>query len=531
MFRPGKNKVILGFQIMRDKSPYSDMFVVTTSGIDFCKITSDKPLKISMIKSYSLAISDFWFNSNDGTILVHNSHTLDLTPFFMYQSRGAKHFQGILFSLSQKYIENGISASLQCSNLSSLLITALDKIQLILTRIYDCTYLLNLDGLSGAIYLYKIEQEQQSQLKMTIQLKPGGYALRVLDNLIIVHNYGPQESYIFDILKDIEPNRCLFMIKHRGSVDLECKFHQISFPSEIDPHYVVFSNELYLDVIDWKLLELKLYPLMLVENYPDPLDAILFLLRRDRCLADALNLIKKCLVDKIEIHKLTHFFNITNYAYKETAMLRKGKKKDESRESVNRSEKKQEENKENPSRVDTQLKSKSGMSILLQSDMYVSVFKPFYKENKDYVYLQHVILSYIYSLVSQDLHVHVSHQYLLVKTLLKLGNFKLIQYLIQYQMLANHLEMAFLLTSLVEGQEKYPELFNLGIDMLCRLKQYSTAVQILAEKRDFFEALTIIMVYEDKYDLQHLRSLAINTEFQTIVDDAIEEYETKPKIQ
>ena len=484
-----------------------------------------------MIKSYSLAISDFWFNSNDGTILVHNSHTLDLTPFFMYQSRGAKHFQGILFSLSQKYIENGISASLQCSNLSSLLITALDKIQLILTRIYDCTYLLNLDGLSGAIYLYKIEQEQQSQLKMTIQLKPGGYALRVLDNLIIVHNYGPQESYIFDILKDIEPSRCLFMVKHRGSLDLECKFHQISFPSEIDPHYVVFSNDLYLDVIDGKLFKLKLYPLMLVENYSDPLDAILFLLRRDRCLADALNLIKKCLVDKIEIQKLTQFFNITNYAYKETAMLRKGRKKDESRESVNRTEKKQEESKETTSRIDIQLKSKSGMSILLQSDMYVSVFKPFYKENRDYVYLQHVILSYIYSLVSQDLHVHVSHQYLLVKTLLKLGNFKLIQYLIQYQMLANHLEMALLLTSIVEGQEKYPELFNLGIDMLCRLKQYSAAVRILAEKRDFFEALNIIMVYEDKYDLQHLKKLAIYTEYEEIVADAIEEYETKPKIQ
>lgn len=521
--KPGKNKIVIGFQITREKSLFCDFFIVSSLGVDFCKIITEKPVKVNIVKSYNISVSDFWFSSIDGILVVNTLKTLEFTPFFLYQTKGVKYFQGPSFTLTQKYLENGFSPSFQSQDLSELSITPLDKIQLLVTKVYDNSYLLNLDGLLGILYLYKIDQDQQSQLALTIQLKPGGYALRVVDNLIIVHNYGPQESYIFDILKDPEPAKCFVQVKHRGFLNPEYLFPQVQHHSEIDPHFVVISKEFYLDVLDGRLFELKLHTLALIQNYPNSLDSILFLLRRNRCLTEALALIKKCLEEKMEVNQLIEFFNVTNYAYKETAMLRKVQRREDPRESVQKAEGNE------GKKPEVQLKSKSGMSILLQSDMYISVFKPYYKDAKEYSYLCTVLIAYIYSLVSQDLHVHVSHQYLLVKTLLKLQNFRMIQYLIQYQLLANHLDVALLLVTLEGNQEKYPDLFNFGVDMLYRLKQYSVIVKILLEKQDYFEALNVITTYEDSYDLDHLKNHTVNTEYCQIVLETLEEYGIKAK--
>ena len=397
----------------------------------------------------------------------------------------------------------------------------MDKVQVSLTRIYEYTYLLTLDGTHGLLHLYKVDYDSPSQLFTTIFLRPGGYALRVVDNLIIIHNYGPQETYIFDIKKDKNPDSCCVMVKHRGSVSPDCKFHQIKYLSEIDPHYVIVSNDFYLDTIDGKLFVLKLFPFLLVEDYPDHLEKILFLLRRNKCLTEALAAIKKCLIEKIEVNKLTSFFNVTNYAYKETAMLRKMKKKDSIEPQKN-------EKKDSGSKIvdkEVELKSQSGMTVLLQSDMYIHVFLPFYKEIKDYLYLSDVLFAYIYSLVGQDMHVHAKHQYLLVKTLIKLKNFKMLQYLIQYQMLANNLEIALLLTSIDDNKEEmYPELFQLGIDMLHRLKSFGNLAKILAQRGNFFEALGVIATYEDQYDIDHIKNLAAGSDTEEIFFQILDEY-------
>ena len=377
------------------------------------------------------------------------------------------------------------------------------------------------------LFLYKIEQDQQIQLSMTIMLKPGGYHLRVQDSLIILHNYGPQESLVFDIKKDIKPEICFLMVKHRGLNSSLSNIHQVQYLSEIDPHFLAIDKYFYFDIIGCKLMTLKIYPLILVEEYPDSLESILFLLRRQKCLKDALALLKICLEKKFNINRLIEFFHITNYTYKETAMLRKINRKD-SRESVQQPELAKIGSKKIDKPSENELKSKSGVTILLQSDMYISVFKPFYKEIRDFSYLSYVLISYIHSLIAQDLHVHISHQYLLVKTLIKIENYQLVQYLLQYQMLGNNLDIALLLTSLNDNHEElYPELFNPGIDMLHRLKQFSTIVKILVEKGDIFEALIVITTYEDRYDLEHLMRYSLDSGYEQIIKETFEEYGIK----
>ena len=85
-----------------------------------------------------------------------------------------------------------------------------------------------------------------------------------------------------------------------------------------------------------------------------------------------------------------------------------------------------------------------------------------------------------------------------------------------------------LLTRLNENHQKmYPELFNSGIDMLYQLKQFSSLVKTFTEKGDFFDALTVVTSYEDKYDLDHLINASIDTLYEEIVKETLQNHEIK----
>jgi Colon cancer-associated protein Mic1-like len=505
---------------------HCDLFVLTHLGLEFYKIV-DVPLKASGVKSYQLSVSKFWFDCDDGILLISTGKSLEILPFFMCQTRGPKYFQGSTLVLQQKYIENDFLSSLHGQDLSTCSITPLDKIQILVSKIYECSHLLCLDGLQGTLHVYKIESEFPIYLLLTVNLRPGGYTLRVQNNLLILHNYGPQESYIYDIKKDARPEESFVLVKHRGSTNPEYNLHQVLFHTEIDPHCIIIGKEFYVDVINGKLFVLKTEPFLLVENYPNVIESILFLLRRDKSLVEALLMIKKCLVNKVDLLKLTQFFNVTNYCYKQTAMMRKQKRKPE--DQVNKSKKGSEINNQSEKKV-LQLKSETGMTILLQSDIFLKVFKPFYKEVKDYEYLSKVLIAYIYSLVAQDLHVHVSHQHLLVKTLIKLKNFRLIQHLIQYQLIANNIDIALLLTTLEGTQEKYSELFQIGVDMMYRLKSFVNLVKILAQRGDLYEALNIVLNHEENYDLNHFTEYSKGSDLESVIKEVIRDLELKNKV-
>jgi hypothetical protein len=180
-------------------------------------------------------------------------------------------------------------------------------------------------------------------------------------------------------------------------------------------------------------------------------------------------------------------------------------------------------------RSENQLKSAWGMTILLQSDVFLHVFKPFYKSKLDFHYLSQVLLTYIYSLITQDLHVHISHHYLLLKTLIKLKNFPLIHSLIEYRMIGNNTEIGVLLCSLENGIEKYPELFNIGLDMLYVLKDYPNIVKVLIQKGDLFEVLWLIKTYNFEYDEKSLKDKAQELGYEEVLNDVLSEIEGKNK--
>ena len=507
-----KEKNIKGFIVVTGRPSFCDMVLVTNLGVEFYKF-SEKPLKVVMLKSYSVNISDFWYEAGEGILIVNVLNTAEFVPFMLYQNKGIKYFQGLSFKTEQKFMDFGFSYSLTNYNLINCALVPLDKVQIMVAKIYESVFLLSLDGLFGLLTLIKIEPDGQSSKFLSIYVKPGGYTLRVSDNLIVLHNYGPQESYVYDIKREKDSNFHMVLVKHRGSLNEDSEMFQVKHPSEIDPHLIAVADDFYIDLNETKIFSLSIDPELLLKGYPDHIEKILFTLRKNKSLKPALEMLKECLDAKLSPIRLNDLFNITNFAYKETAMLRKAGKIDE------KSDKRQ----SITSRfAENQLKSQGGMTILLQYEVLNCVFKPYYKDQKDFYYLSQVLITYISSLLRQDLHVHPSHQFLLTKTLIRINNFKALQNIFQYLMLGNEIHLAMLICKIENGVEKYPQIFNLGIDMLLRLKKYKEIAYLLAKKGDIYEALGVVATYQDEYDLEQLITIINDHSDEEVKGVAIE---------
>lgn len=522
-----KNKITRGFLLVSGRAAYCDLVLITNLTVEFYKV-NEKPLKFSLIKSCSVLVSEFWFEASEGVLLVNVLNTCEFIPFFVYQTRGSTKFQGYSFSIDKKYLDCGFFPSLISCNYLNHELQPLDRVQVLVTRLYESLYVICLEGLFGDLTLFKLDIDGFYSPQLCIGLKPGGYALRVTDNLIVLHNYGPQESYVYDIKREKNKDQCIVLVKHRGNLNENSKVFQMKFPSELDPHLIPIAEDLYLDKNPVQVFVLNLMPEVMLKDYPDPVEKVLFTLKRDKSLKPALDMLKECLYQKTGVDKLNELFNITNYAYKETAMKRHQVKGEEKSERSDRNS----IVKRNSRFAENQVKSSGGMIILLQFDVLNHVFKPYYKENQDFDYLSQVLITYISSLVRQELHVHSSHQYLLAKTLMKIGQYKTLQNLFQYQLLGNDEHLAKLISKVENNTEKYPQVFNLGVDMLHRLKKFNELALILARKGDIYESLGILAVHKDQFDLIELRNIVVeceNLETRAMALEMIDAFEESDK--
>ena len=90
-------------------------------------------------------------------------------------------------------MEDNIGELPGVNNLLKYSLPQLDCIYMMLSSIYDKVYLLFLDGFHGIFRVYK-----KNEIKYEINIEPGAYGVRVIDNLIILQNYGSQESTVID---------------------------------------------------------------------------------------------------------------------------------------------------------------------------------------------------------------------------------------------------------------------------------------------------------------------------------------------
>jgi hypothetical protein len=96
-------------------------------------------------------------------------------------------------------------------------------------------------------------------------------------------------------------------------------------------------------------------------------------------------------------------------------------------------------------------------------------------------------------------------------------------------MIGNNTEIGVLLCSLENGIEKYPELFNIGLDMLYVLKDYPNIVKVLIQKGDLFEVLWLVKTYNFEYDEKSLKDKAQELGYEEVLNDVLSEIEGKNK--
>jgi len=233
-----------------------------------------------------------------------------------------------------------------------------------------------------------------------------------------------------------------------------------------------------------------------VKDHHDQVEAILFLLRRNGFKAYSFEYLKDCLRKRIELYKISSLFATFNKVYKIAALERKkNPNKDEMRKSLI-----QAPTKKRGKITEPELKLDSGITVILQSDMYGSVFSSLFKEHINSKYLTDVILLYHKSLIEEDIQVHQQLQILLARVLIRSRNFSMLHQFVHFNVFNDSLEFATLMIALSASTNSlcYPPGLQIGIDMLYRLEAFNALAEALVNNGMIYEALKVLESHPSK---------------------------------
>lgn len=479
---------IIGFNFIINPNSDCFNFIVTQGGLYLYKMRANTT-KIKLFKTFSHPVIDFSFEPQEGT-LATISYSGKVTLFHLYQPKKSKLYQGSTFTLElNPSLSHSISGGPHGENLLKFR-PRLDYNQFQIYKIYESTYVTHLNNLQGFLHCYKLNQDKTSELYANFPITQGIYGLGLTENLIILQSYNTQETLIYDIQSSI--NEYIIKVSHSEFTEtLRDKRLSAEFAMRIDLNSEIFfvSDEVSVDLKTKSFKVFEISPAALVDNHPDDVKIILFLLRRDNCKMKILEKIKESLVLKTSMKKLEIIFSTLACAYRiakaESNIFVHRRRVSEATEHLEISAA------ENNPNVEVKLES--GVTVLMQSDIYSAVFAPVYKMIEDYRYFAEVLLSFTYFLIQNKVHVHFSLQYLLFKVLVKIKDFIRIQKLCENLYFSDSQDIALFLTSLGKSgaAKDFPNCFIMGIDMLARLGLHEIVIQELSDQGYYYDAVCI----------------------------------------
>jgi hypothetical protein len=439
---------------------------------------------VTLIKSFQLTVSDYSFEESEG-ILVLVSPQGQVFVYDLYQQNGSRYFQISTFDLIyDKGSTRQVSSGAKAVNLMAY-VNRLDLNQVKLALIYKKLFFLHLDNLTGRLYLFALDNPQLPSLYAAMNVGRGLFAIGISENLLTIMNYNTQETLFFDIQNQI--NDYLAKVSHSDTAE---DSSVISAPFRLTPDVFFVDDEILADLQAASLKNIDLRSSELIECNPDEVKSIKFLLRRVNCKIKVLEKIKKSIMNLLPLKQLEIIFKSLGRSYqkleKDTEYETNSKKQAENSEHL-------EEGHEEVN-LNIEMKNDSGITVLLQSDLYFCVFAPVYKEINDFRYFAEVLYSFMHFLMELSVDVHLSIQYLFFKVLVKNAEFVKIQKLVEIKFFNDSQDIALFLTSLgkTETIKGFPNCFNLGIDMLNRLKLFELVAQELADQEYYFETLEVI---------------------------------------
>lgn len=120
----------------------------------------------------------------------------------------------------------------------------------------------------------------------------------------------------------------------------------------------------------------------------------------------------------------------------------------------------------------------------------------------DIDYIFKLLLHFVNSLTTSGIPIQPSFQSILVNFLRKIKNFSLVTIFLQYHSLPDSLDLAKFLVE--ENFDTNPNSFQLGLDMLIRLKKYEEAFMTLINKGMLVDALLFMKRY--KVNIEYISS-------------------------
>ena len=449
-----------------------------------------KTYSLKLIKVFAVQAVEYSFEEKEGILAVLSPQG-QVCLFYLHQPKKLRAYLGPVFDLD---LDKNADLSVSCGPRSTNLLTYVPRVdcnQVFVFKIYDECFLIHLDNLSGKLFLYKLQQGEQPFLYTTFPIHQGIFGLGISEHLIILQSYTIQETFIYDIHSQITDY--VIKISHLEYEESQTAKSRVSAEFSMRTHlncdtYFV-SDSMSIDTLSCSFKTLKINPSLLIENHPDDEKIILFLLRRDNCKSKVLAKLKETLLQYTSIKKLEIIFATLASAYAlakdENKNMRKMRALSDYFQHL--------ELTTTDINPNDEWKTETGVTVLMQSDIYFFVFDPVYKLTSDIKYFTEALFSFVYFFNRAGLSVHFSIQYLLFKVLIKIEDYRRAQNLVENRFFTDSQDIALFLTSLgkTEISKKFPSCFTLGIDMLYRLSLSGVIAQELHDQEFDFEALEI----------------------------------------
>ena len=308
----GKRNRVLGYHWI--ESSLWDLVLLHTGGVTCLQLVRDD-VRLITVKKTAVNIGVYWLEPRSGWVVAGKAKAGDMKTFHLHEKHTSKKLEGPSFSLN---LPNFTSTKWTSGHSLPLLpLPRLETHSCALGRLYESVYFAHFSLLDGAIRLYRLEQE-------TVELAFGPIALvgktqcsiRMLDSVLVVQCHSSQEEFIYDIKTPWCQSRPFCTVTHTAT-SLPGNTYQSSQP--LLTGLLSLDHDIYLDPAQGYCYKAHLLPLAIVQHLSNPLDGVLFLMRRLGGKYDAFALLRKCWVDSGDIDTLPAFLEALRVVYYDTA--------------------------------------------------------------------------------------------------------------------------------------------------------------------------------------------------------------------
>ncbi|KAL4508527.1 hypothetical protein ABPG72_003831 [Tetrahymena utriculariae] len=491
-----------------------DFILCDKSGVRLHKIDDKGILKEE--KYYEFQCTAAWYEPTNQVLITSSLRELGkLHTFFFAEKKSQRKYRGPEFYLEDNKKEkksidafltllqaisqmeqsenNNSTSSTQMSLAIDTLLTKSFKTQyyfdefscqIYLLNMYSKTYLVFVNQMDGKIVIYHLLYEKILCLDWKISIPSDSLiSICVVEDLLLVNSHSNSISMAYDIKRQfptspIGPPQPIF-IKH--------------FAKQIyDKQIICLQDEWIIDIEEFNVYKFRV-KLETIQNLIEgDIECFNILLRRGNPKQIAIDFIKKRIKEQKEINIISiyfkNIFEIYKEAYKNTNEI-----DIESKNCI-----KATINEVNKTKI------KQGYTIILPSELHKDLLVPIVQDKSiSRQYIIYILSEYLRLAFNNEVKFLNKTQELLIDVVFKQQNYNTLHFLIQYKILSDSTDLAKKLIDMSCPQRiknlglpqkdlLYKPGFQLGIDMLFRLKNFYEIIDVFFQFGMTLEALDLI---------------------------------------